>query len=228
MDELFSLVPQDWSDAKWTVAFISAERAKRWLNRYHYLGGTHAVGSYGVFCPDLVAVVSIGQPANRNGVASKFGLAAFPGNHEVTRVAVHPDAPRNAASRATALAAKYYSHERGFEWLFSYSDTGQGHHGGIYQAINSVYVGLSPARAGYHMDGVPVHIRTLANRYKCDGRELEVLLGRSLVKTPAGRAPKHTYILPTGDRRSRKAVRRCLEPYSLPYPKRVGMDRQAA
>lgn len=217
---LFDMPAPDWA-GEWTTRIIDTPTAKRWLNAYHYLGGTHAVWSFGVFAPDLVAVVSVGQPANRNGVASKFGLQAWPGNHEITRVAVHPDAPRNTASRAIALVCRAYA-QRGHDWLFSYADTGQGHHGGIYQALNAVYLGLSAARTGWLLDGEAVHVRTLANRYGCDGARLVERLrdeGRSLELVAGGRTAKHTYVLPIGTPAVRRAIRRHLAPQALPYPK---------
>ncbi len=221
METLFKLDEPDWS-SPWTTRIIDTPTAKRWLGAYHYLGGTHAMWSFGVFGPDLVAVVSLGQPANRHGVASKFKLDRWPGNHEITRVGVHPDAPRNAASKALALVCRAYR-QRGHDWLFSYADTGQGHHGGIYQALNAVYVGLSPARSAWLLDGEEVHIRTLSNRYGFEGERLVVAMaeeGRSLERVAEGRSPKHTYILPIGSPNTRRAIRRHLTEYKLPYPKR--------
>lgn len=221
-ERLFAPAALDWSDGEWAARIIDTPTAKRWLNQYHYLGGTHAVWSYGVYCPDLIAVVSLGQPANRNGVASKYGLQPWPGNHEITRVGVHPEGPKNTASRAIALVAREYA-RRGHEWVFSYADTGQGHHGGIYQALNAVYVGLSPARSALVVDGAPVHVRTLANRYRCDGTELLDRLradGHEVVRVSDGRSAKHTYVLPIGNRASRAAIRKHLGAYALPYPKR--------
>lgn len=217
---LFELDAPRW-DGAWEARIMGTPSAKRFLNAYHYLGGTHAVWSLGVFAPDLVAVVSVGQPANRNGVASKVGLQRWKGNHEITRVCVHPEAPKNSASRAIALACREYA-RLGYDWLFSYSDTGQGHHGGIYQAVNAVYVGLSPARAAWVLDGQPTHIRTLANRYGCDGQRLVDLMaerGMDLQRIPGGSAPKHTYILPIGTPATRRAIRRHLACHAQPYPK---------
>jgi hypothetical protein len=200
--------------------------AAEWCGRYHYSGTPGGAGAtyYGAFSPDLIAVVIIAQPTNVAGVAAKYGLENFSGNMEIARVAVHPDAPRNTASRVISLACKSHHTATHDEWLFSYADTGQGHHGGIYQALNSVYVGISPARPGYVMDGSPIHPRTLVSTFGTQAwprvAELARERGSHLERVMDMNTAKHTYILPIGNKRSRQAIVKALQPYVKQYPKR--------
>ena len=200
--------------------------AREWCGRYHYSGTPGGAGAtyFGAFAPDLIGVVIIAQPTNVAGVAAKYNLEQWPGNLEIARVAVHPAAPRNTTSRVIAMACREHHNTTGNEWLFSYADTGQGHHGGIYQALNSIYVGISPARPGYLLDGAPIHPRTLVSQYGTQAwprvRDLARADGKTLEKVDDMNTAKHTYVLPIGSKASRRAIRAALEPVSLPYPKR--------
>lgn len=200
--------------------------AQNWTAKYHYSGTAGGAGAtyYGAFAPDLIGIVIIAQPTNKHGVAAKYGLDGIPGNMEIARVAVHPDAPRNTTSRIVAMACRQYHRDTNTQWLFSYADTGQGHHGGIYQALNSVYVGISPPLHGYLMDGKPMHPRSVVATFGTQAwprvQQLAADRGHDLQKVKDMNTAKHTYILPIGDRRMQKAVRAVLRPHAKPYPKR--------
>jgi hypothetical protein len=223
-DVLFDLHP-DFSARQWRVRFVSAETITHWVIEWHYAHRYPSPGpvGYGVFAPDMVALVVTTLGANAHGVAAKYGLASDVGNLEIARVVAHPDAPKNAASRAIASCYSTWR-AQGYHWLFSYADTGQGHHGGIYQALNAVYVGLSAARPGYLADGREVHPRSLVSRYGTQAwprvQELAAADGVALVKVPGLNTAKHTYILPVGTPSERRAIRRHLARHAKPYPKR--------
>jgi hypothetical protein len=154
LEALFDLEP-DWAAVRWTVR-EAPTTGRDWAIRYHYAQRVPAGSvAYGVFCPDMVASVFVGTSVgNVSGVAAKLGLEVWSGNLEITRVICHPDAPKNTASRAIAAVLRYVHRARGVDWVFSYADTGQNHHGGIYQALNAVYVGVNgAARHGYLLDG---------------------------------------------------------------------------
>jgi len=209
------------------VRTTNRETAAAWCGRYHYTGTPGATNAthYGCFAGDMVAVVNIAPSANEHGIAAKFGLTEWAGNREIVRVAVHPAAPRNSASLVIARVCKLHHAATGDEWLFSYADTGQGHHGGIYQALNAIYVGITPARHGYVLDGVAVHPRTVVHSFgtqawpRCG--EIAAARGRTLDKVEGMNTAKHTYVLPIGSSRARRAIRRALEDVAQPYPKRA-------
>jgi hypothetical protein len=214
-------------DQRWALRRTNHETAASWFARYHYTGTRGGDGGfmYGIFAPDLIAVVNIAPAANCFGVARKYELERWPGNREISRVAVHPDAPANAASRCVAMVLDQCGRADGLEWVFSYADTGQNHHGGIYQALNAVYVGLAyEARPGYLWNGAPCHPRTVVSRLgtqaKGKAEDAAAAIGVELVRVEGMLTGKHTYILPCGGPRARRQIRRHLKQYRKPYPKR--------
>lgn len=223
---MFDLGAPDFS-GEMEIRPVSRITADAWFTQYHYTGTSGGSALFwGAFTPDLMAVVGIGQPSNDHGLADKFDLRAWNGNLEINRVAVHPAAQRNTASRVVAAVLVRCVTPQGIDWVFSYADTGQNHHGGIYQALNAVYVGCSPPVYGWLLDGKPIHPRSVVSRYGTNARvatpELARARGEDLVYVEEMNAPKHTYILPIArDKRTRQAIRDHLAPYSKPYPKRA-------
>lgn len=222
---LFDIEP-DWSSAHWTVHEASTT-GRDWALRYHYAQRVPA-GSvfYGVFCPDMIATVAVGTSVgNVTGVAPRLGLEGWPGNLEITRVVCHPDAPTNTASRGIAAVLRYVRAARRVAWVFSYADTGQGHHGGIYQALNAVYVGVNgPAVDGYLLNGVLTHPKTVVDTFGTRAwpraREIAARRGMELEKAPNAYTPKHCYVLPCATPSVNRAIRRALAPHARPYPKK--------
>lgn len=218
--------PQPRFNRAVTVREVSTETARRWVADWHYTGRIPGSGwtAYGGFAPDLMAVVMLALPGNAAGVANRLGLEGFPGNLEIARVVAHPEAPRNTVSHVIAHCAPVWR-RRGLHWVFSYADTGQGHHGGIYQALNAVYIGCTRAAPGFLSDGFPVHPRSLVARYGTRAwprvRELAAAEGRRLEKVAALNSPKHLYVLPIGGPAERRAIRRALANQAMPYPKRA-------
>ena len=208
----------DLSETRYSIRLVGRQTAEAWFGRWHYLGDAPPVSDYwGLFAPDLAAVVSIGLPNNVHGVAGRLGLTEIPGNVEVNRVAVHPDC-HDHTSRLVWLAVKAAQRAGGWAWCYSYADTGRGHHGGIYQALGAVYVGLTDARAGWiNDDGDSIHPRTAVSLY--GSQSIATMEAYGFVKVPGMIPPRHTYVIPVGPRAAE--VRAALEPIALPYPKRV-------
>lgn len=217
---LFDLGVPDWSQ-EIRIRPSTLDTARTWFAKYHYSGtpGTEGATFFGAFAPDMIAMVAVGNTSNEHGIAGKFDLGRWRGNLEITRVAVHPDSPRNTATKVVAAVLRFEA-GMGVDWLFSYADTGQGHHGGIYQALNAVYVGVSEARPGYLLNGEKLHPRTLVSMYGSQSRETVEELQRNgvdIVKVDDLNTAKHTYVLPIG--RHAKAIRKHLAAYAKPYPK---------
>lgn len=227
--QLFDLQPSFAWEADWYVKRVNRESAERWFGDYHYSGtaGTAGGKTFGVYAGDCVAMVALGPTANKDGVAAKFGLQQWNGNVEIVRVAVHPDSPKNTASKSVAMVCDHVRRYWLLDWVFSYADTGQNHHGGIYQALNAVYVGVSPPERGYLVDGYLMHPRTVVSTFGTRAwpkvRELAERRGSSIQQVEDANTAKHTYVLPIGPPAVRRQIRQALKPYSMSYPKRMGV-----
>jgi hypothetical protein len=216
--------PQPRFDGPLAIREVTRTTAIRWVTEWHYtrrMPNGSAI-AYGAFAPDLIAVVMLSIPTNPHGVASRLGLSGWPGNREICRVVAHPDAPKNTASRAIAACCRVWR-GRGWRWVFSYADTGQGHHGGIYQALNAIYVGTSaPAPDNFLVDGLLTQSRSVGERFGTLAwpavRAAAAAQGVDLTRVSA--PPRHTYVLPVGLPAERRAIRRALSARALPYPKR--------
>jgi hypothetical protein len=194
----------------------SRAEAQDWFGRLHY---TRSAAGHRFLLAEGLAMVGIGRGGNRFGVADKFGLLDFPGGFEITRVACHPTAPRNTASRTVAAVLKLLG-EEGTVWVFSYADSAQGHHGGIYQALGAWYVGTDAKQwVNFALDGERVAKRKISGMFGHtrwpEVRDLAAAKGHSLERVAW--APKHTYILACAQR---KDLDRVLSQRVLPYPKR--------
>lgn len=206
------------------VVPTTRETAADWCARLHYTGT--AAGTRFFLAIDFgrpVAVICLGRGGNRFGVGDKFGLREWRGDLEITRVVCDPKASRNTASAAIAAVCRVLAAE-GVDWLFSYSDTAQNHHGGIYQAVNAVYVGTDARQwVCFALNGKRVSKRLVSGRYgHTRWPEVQALAAaRGDVLEKVSWAPKLTYILPISrNRRVQKAIRRALTSRALPYPKR--------
>ena len=168
----------------------------------------------------VVAAVAYGPGGN----SKTFG-AVIPGfdssnARELIRLWVHPDAPNNTASFTVARSLRMLPDEVGL--VVSFADSGQGHAGYVYQALNFYYLGMSNEGVRYvDASGVEVTAR-LANIYrmrnpdKFDGMSLGQIrdeLGWTPVKSHA----KHRYCIGAGPQK--KKVNRLLSEKAQPFPK---------
>lgn len=202
----------------------TAAEAKSWFAKYHYTG---TAAGYLFFAfehgGEVIAMVAVGRGGNRYGVAEKFALESFPGGLEITRVACSLEAPRNTASCAVAAVLKQLGAE-GIAWVFTYADSAHGHHGGIYQALNAIYVGTDAKQwVNFELDGLRVSKRAISGRFGHtrwpEVRDAAEAAGHTLRKVAW--APKHTYIIPCAeDRKTRRKIAKALDGRALPYPKR--------
>lgn len=113
----------------------------------------------------------------------------------------------SSVSRILSIAIKMLkSQSGGLKMVISYADESQGHHGGIYQASNWVYVGRSQPGYEVFYKGKWVHKRVTDHSIKDYS-------GWKVRRTQG----KHTYLMPLDD-----AMRQQIEPLRKPYPKRAG------
>ncbi len=127
---------------------------------------------------------------------------------ELTRIAltIH----KTPVSKMLSLALTFLKKSNpGMELVISFADTKQGHHGGIYQATNWIYVGVAGPRRLPKLKGKFIHERSLsvlvksgkAKRSDCEWVKAE---------------PKHKYLYPLNNEMKFK-----IETLRKPYPKRA-------
>lgn len=118
-------------------------------------------------------------------------------------------------SKIMALALKMLRQQSsGVRLVVSYADKKQGHHGGIYQATNWVYVGDTLVDCSIRIHGSVIHRRSVYAKY--GNQRLEWI--RKNVDPLADRVfdeAKHKYLMPLDDE-----MREQIAPLTKPYPKR--------
>lgn len=128
----------------WRVCDVVPKDARDFIARHHYAKGSSLtrVYSHGLFPidSDELMGVALWLPPTR--------VAAESVNREywqkvlsLSRLACHPDAPRNAATFLLGRSVSLIRKDGRFVSLVTYADTRQGHTGAIYRASNWTYVG---------------------------------------------------------------------------------------
>jgi hypothetical protein len=146
--------------------------------------------------PEACAVFA--SPVNKY-----FGRGAV----ELIRL-VRSEAPQGPLSQFVARAVRWLRRETKLQFLISYADSGQGHHGGIYQALSFDFVRVSDGHANWRgPDG------TLCSSRAFDQRSPENRVG--WVRESG--SPKFLYVKALNESRKSLMGRFGWEP--LPYPK---------
>ena len=127
---------------------------------------------------------------------------------ELTRIALTNH--QTPVSRILSMALKWLKKSNpGMRLVISFADTKEGHHGGIYQATNWIYVGTASPRKLPKINGKFIHERSLSVLVK-SGKLRRDQCEWVLAK------PKHKYVMPLTEE-----MRKKIEPLRKPYPKRV-------
>lgn len=178
--------------ADWCVRDVTPQDARDFIAQYHYARGSSLtrVYSHGLFRrdSDTLMGVALWLPPTRVA-AESVNRAAWQRVLSLTRLACHPDAPRNAAtfllSRSVALIRK----DGRFASLVTYADTRQGHTGAIYRAANWTYVGRMKGSCAWEDPATGRQVARKATRSRSDA-EMRAL---GYVKLPP--SDKHKFVL---------------------------------
>ncbi len=121
--------------------------------------------------------------------------------------------PQNSESRVIGIALRVIRHVTNVKFVISYADPSQGHIGGIYQATNWLYTGLSEATPLLDLgDGVNRHSRSVSHSLGTHSVRFLTRQGLDVRKIPQQRKHRYVYFLdPTWRERLTGPV--------LPYPK---------
>lgn len=185
--------------------------AKYACENWHYSGclpsslqKRFAVGAWeaGAF----IGVVIFGHGANPQ-IGSPYGLTI---NEcvELTRIALRHDHITPVSQIASAAQKLLKKTNPGLRLVVSYADQAQNHHGGIYQAMNWIYVGSMKGVPSLRYKGKVWHAKALRTSFPALKHS-----DPSVEKVPAG--DKHKYLMPLD-----KKMRKQILPLSKPYPKR--------
>lgn len=130
---------------------------------------------------------------------------------ELTRVALTNH--KEKVSKILSLAIKFLKKSNPkLRLIISFADPAQGHHGGIYQATNWVYVGKpKSANIEYFVNGKWIHNRSARVKFGPAGLSK---LRKTVPTRPS--SLKHKYLMPLDDE-----MRAKIEPLRKPYPKRA-------
>jgi hypothetical protein len=153
----------------------------------------------------FIGVVLFGRGANCNMVKG-YGLSQDQGC-ELVRIALTKH--KSPVSKIAAQAIRFLKKQSpNLRLIVSYADPEAGHHGGIYQAGNWVYRGLSASAVKVWYNNKWSHKKSVD-----DAGVDQANLAKKRV------AGKHTYLMPLDN-----DMRKRILPLSKPYPKRAGSD----
>lgn len=148
-----------------------------------------------------------GQPVNRNWPQDALELQRL----------VRRDDFECRLSEFLAWSLRWLRMNTSVPFVLSYADSGEGHHGGIYQATGWRFVGTRESRhIGFHDDnGNFIHGRSSNARHGT--RSVSKIAEIEPSWTPVFGEPKHLYVFPLRQRLS--ALMRRFDWKELPYPK---------
>lgn len=162
----------------------------------------------------FVGVVIFSRGASSN-LLKPYGLRQTQGC-ELTRVALQEH--ETPVSKIIALAIRFLKNKSKYlRLIVSFADPTYGHHGGIYQAGNWIYVGDTSTGVEYWHKGRRLHSRQVSEKgwnIQQGKRRKTIKPSDCIIKRTAG---KHRYIMPLDPEMRAKVL-----PLSKPYPKRVG------
>lgn len=160
----------------------------------------------------FIGVVLFSRGASSN-LLKPYGLKQTEGC-ELTRVALkHHDAP---VSRIVKLSIAFLKKKSAnLRLIVSFADPQYGHHGGIYQAGNWIYVGDTASGVEYWHKGKRLHSRQVSEK----GWNIQQGVKRKTVKPSECEViktlGKHRYLMPLDSQMREKLIK-----LSKPYPKR--------
>lgn len=200
------------------VASCSYEAAKWAVEHWHYSERMPrgAVILFGVWeRSHFVGSVVYGRGATDH-LCTQYGLDTVEGC-ELVRVALKSHETMVSQILAKTIQTLKVTNPR-LRLVVSFADPSKGHHGGIYQASNWVYSGVTSASREYWANGRMIHARAVGHMRTAAGvRGGDVLEWLKRTVDPAAKLvitkPKYRYLFPL-DRGMRKQI----APLALPYP----------
>lgn len=165
----------------------------------------------------FIGVVLFSRGASKN-LLKPYKLEQVQGC-ELTRIALMNHF--TPVSKIISIAIKFLKINcKRLRLIVSFADPNEGHHGGIYQASNWIYCGVTSDTKEYiGPDKKKWHARMVKNSGEtvCYGKRRKVFKpSQCQVIYKKG---KHRYLMPLDD-----TMRKQIEPLRKPYPKRAGSE----
>ena len=180
--------------AEWQVRSVDIVVARRLIVAEHY---ARRAANTAVYCHGLFRKWAFWEE-ECEGVAwwipptRSAAEATYPANWEgvltLSRLAIRPDVPVNAASFLVGASIRLIDRER-WPCLLTYADTMMGHTGAIYRATNWRYVGMTNPESAFSIKG-KLRSRKRGDQTRTRGEMM--LLGA----VDLGRHAKHKFVLP--------------------------------
>lgn len=197
------------------IAPCAPKAARHAVQNWHYSGRMPSppCATYGVWEDDRFVGAIVFSPGAAMHLARQFGLPPR-AVAELTRVALRDhEAP---VSKIISQAVKLLRRDSpALDLIVSFADPNEGHHGGIYQAMNWLYLGTSePSTVYQDRSGRIHHARVVSKTGWKRQYGVYKRVPRADDLEPVTMPGKHRYVLPLT-----KRVRRQLRARSKPYPR---------
>jgi hypothetical protein len=198
---------------KYYVERIPFSDCKDWLLNKHYAKRIPSIikYSFGLFNLDnkMIGISTFGIGANYNLNEIIKGCITY----ELSRLVVNDNHEKNVTSFFVSQCLKSIPDKKCI--IVSYADSGQDHHGYIYQATNFLYTGLGCGDIEFLKDGIKYHRKKIYGQLGTGSVENAKRNGFDIVKV----LPKHRYIYFIGTKKEKKEMRKALRYEIQPYPK---------
>jgi len=145
--------------SEWEVRDVKNSDAVAFVKQYHYSGGCSntRVYSHGLFRMGSAELMGVAVWLPPTGPAARsVNLDHWQKVLSLSRLAIHPNVPKNGATFLMSRSIKMIKKDGRFISLVTYADTRMGHTGAIYRASNWLYVG--------EMKGSPAWVNALTGR----------------------------------------------------------------
>lgn len=197
---------------KYRVQSIKTEECKEWFLKKHYAKRIpNSIYTFGLYEGSLLqGVVSYGMTANNNLNEIIKDVKAI----ELNRLVINGDVDKNALSFFVSQSLNMLPKPI---IVISYADSGQGHHGYIYQATNWIYTGLGKGDYEFKKNGRQYHRKNIYDLLGTGSLENAREHGYEVVKV----MPKHRYIFLVCSKKQKKKMIKQLPWQIEPYPKGI-------
>jgi hypothetical protein len=194
------------------IDWATHEAAKYACEHWHYSGclPSGKIVKVGVWeDKKFIGVVLFARGASPH-LFTKYGLTQRDGC-ELTRIALARHA--TPVSRIVKIALQFLRKScPGLKLVVSFADPEEGHHGGVYQAGNWIYTGMSNPTVEYFIRGKWRHTRAVLGGWGPGSESSYELTESTPTRTREG---KHRYLMPLDPELGAK-----LRPLAQAFPKR--------